>query len=110
MDTEDQGDRPAEILCRWVPEDSLSGLWESSPPFPLSVGPWFELEGLLRQDRVFAEQGEGVAVAESGEDATEWSDLVWMFIFSEVGSSWLLQLLLPSFLVALAFPFNKAEG
>lgn len=56
-------------------------------------------------------------MAESGEDATEWSDLaaLWrpgwtLLIFSEAGAPWLLQLLLPSLLVLLAFPFSKAES
>lgn len=94
---------------------------------PLIVGPWLlVLDGLLRQDRllaawVSAERGEGVAadMAESGEDATECSDsglaAPWrpgwtLLIFSEEAPPWLLQLLLSSLLLVLAFPFSKAES
>lgn len=66
-----------------------------------------------------AERGEGVAVAESGEDADEcsvtglaapWRPGWTLLIFSEEGPPWLLQLLLSSLLVVLAFPFSKAES
>lgn len=83
MESEDQGARPLGGFCSGFP-----GLWESSEPFPLSVGPRL-LDGLLRQERLLvlggsATCGEGVAVAESGEDVTECSDAGWtLLIFSE---------------------------
>jgi hypothetical protein len=77
------------------------------------------LDGLLRQERLLvvpwgsAERGEVEAVdmAESGEEASEpWTPGWTLLTFSASASLWLLQLLLSSLLLALAFPFSKAES
>lgn len=87
METDDHGASPAGGVF-------LCGLWESSGPFPLSVGPWLlELDRLLRQEGPLAvwgsaRHGEGVGATDSGEEAAECSGLAWRagrtwFIFSE---------------------------
>lgn len=108
METEEgQGARQAGTECWWAPPEGSTfiGLWESSNPLPLRVGPrLLELDGLLRQERLLvvwgsAEQGEGVAVAESGEDTTDCSDFSgfvapwrpgWILLIFSEDPPWLL--------------------
>lgn len=107
METEDHGARPAGIEFLWAPPQwsAFCGLWESSSPFPLNVGPLLSvLDALLRQERLLvvwgsAECGEDVAVDEIGEGATDCPDsglaAPWragwtLLIFSEDDPLWLL--------------------
>lgn len=117
MDTEDHGARLAgtDRLGGPTPQESP----EVTGPLPLCVGSWLPLllllEAILRQERMLAavllaECGEeGAAGSLSGLAAPRRAGWTWLS-FSEDDPPWLLRLSSSSVLVALAFPFCKAES